>query len=91
MTKKKVIQVLGPDGRPMTMANLPKPGYHGRWVNRRKEQIVVAVEYGLLTRQEAMERWNLSLKEFVEWSSNYHKYGRDGLMPTHLQQRPDRQ
>ncbi len=90
-SKKKVLQVLGPDGRPMTLSDLPKAGYRGRWVPRRKEQVVTAVRGGLLTREEAMVKWGLSDKEWAEWEVNYKRFGRGGLMPSHLQERPDRQ
>ena len=40
--------VIGPEGTPLTMADLPKPDTV-RWVIRRKAEVVAAVRGGLLT------------------------------------------
>ena len=44
--------ITGPDGRPMTLVDLPSPRTK-RWVSRRKAQVVAAVEGGLITLEEA--------------------------------------
>ena len=47
------LSVRGPDGRPLTLADLPKPGI-SRWVTRRKAEVVAAVTGGLLSEEEAL-------------------------------------
>ena len=43
--------VMGPDGNPLTLDDLPAPGTT-RWVIRRKAEVVAAVRGGLLTHIE---------------------------------------
>ncbi len=47
--------VIGPDGSPLTIADLPAPGTK-RWVIRRKAEVVAAVRGGLLSLEEACSR-----------------------------------
>jgi hypothetical protein len=58
--------VLGPDGEPLTVANLP-PANTLRWIARRKAVVVSAVRGGLITLYEAMNRYNLTAEEFLTW------------------------
>jgi hypothetical protein len=46
----------------VTMDSLP-PSDTKRWVIRRKAMVVAALRQGLLTREAACERYNLSLEE----------------------------
>ena len=46
--------VIGPDGRVLTVADLP-PRNTTRWVIRRKAELVAAVRGGLLSLEEACE------------------------------------
>ena len=55
-----------PDGSPLTMADLPPTGAQ-RWVARKKAIVVIAVRGGLLTMDEACERYRLSVDEFISW------------------------
>jgi len=50
--------VIGPDGSPLTIADLPAPGTK-RWVIRRKAEVVAAVRGGLLSLEEACSRYTL--------------------------------
>jgi hypothetical protein len=50
--RPKFRYVTGPDGSPLTIADLPAPGTK-RWVIRRKAEVVSAVRGGLLTLEEA--------------------------------------
>ena len=79
------LSVRGPDGRPLTLADLPKPGIT-RWVTRRKAEIVAAVSGGLLSEEEALRRYDLSEEEFSGWRALYSKHGRKGLRTTRIQQ-----
>ena len=47
--------VIGPNGTPLTLANLPRPGTK-RWVIRRKAEVIAAVRGGLLSLEEACSR-----------------------------------
>ena len=56
-----VKQAIGPDGRRLTLADLPLPGTK-RWVIRRKAEVVAAVRGGLLSLEEACSRYALNPK-----------------------------
>ena len=56
--------VTGPDGAPLSLSDLPSADTQ-RWVSRRKAQVVCAVRGGLLTVEEACERYRLSVDEFM--------------------------
>lgn len=58
--------VIGPYGEVLTLDALPKPGPM-RWVPRRKAQVVAAVQGGMLSVEEACERYSISLDEFNSW------------------------
>ncbi|UWQ20284.1 DUF1153 domain-containing protein [Jannaschia sp. W003] len=74
-----------PDGTQMTRADLPPPGTT-RWVARRKAAVVRGVESGLITMDEAVERYGLSEEEYASWREMISRYGTDGLKTTLLQQ-----
>jgi hypothetical protein len=76
--------VMGPDGNPLTLEDLPPPNTT-RWVIRRKAEVVAAVRGGLLTLEEACARYNLSLEEFEAWRSSIEKHGLQGLRTTRIQ------
>ena len=75
---------VGPDGAPLSMADLP-PADTKRWVVRRKAVVVCAVRCGLLSLDEACARYNLSMDEFISWQSMIVKHGMKGLRATHVQ------
>ncbi|MAK61270.1 MAG: hypothetical protein CMK09_09855 [Ponticaulis sp.] len=77
--------VPGPDGRQITLKDLPDPSIR-RWVTRRKAEVVAAVRGGLLTLKEACERYNLSEEEFAGWENLYDRHGSKGLRVTRVQQ-----
>ena len=58
--RPRVKYVIGPDGSPLTIADLPAPGTR-RWVIRRKAEVVAAVRGGLLSLEEACTRYTLTL------------------------------
>jgi hypothetical protein len=76
--------VVGPDGRHITLADLPPPGIQ-RWVTRRKAEVVAAVHGGLLSADDACERYELSREEFGGWERLYERHGVKGLRTTRLQ------
>jgi len=83
--RSKEPYVIGPDGLPLTLADLPAPSTK-RWVIRRKAEVVAAVRGGLLTLEEACERYQLTLEEFLAWQKAIDQYGMPGLRATRVQQ-----
>jgi hypothetical protein len=73
-----------PDGRVLTLADLP-PRDTRRWVASRKAVVVAAVEYGLITRQSALDRYELSEEEFDHWHASATRFGVEALKVTTLQ------
>jgi len=83
--RSRINYVIGPDGTPLTIADLPPPGT-GRWVIRRKAEVVAAVRGGLLSLEQACERYSLTQEEFQAWQKSIEKHGMAGLRTTRLQQ-----
>jgi len=77
--------VIGPDGSPLSIADLPAPGTV-RWVIRRKAEVVAAVRGGLLSLEEACSRYSLSVEEFLAWQYSIDRHGFSGLRTTRIQQ-----
>ena len=77
--------VIGPTGAPLTLSDLP-PENTQRWVIRRKAEVVAAVHGGLLTLDEACERYRLTNEEFLGWQQSIERYGLAGLRTTRIQQ-----
>ena len=77
--------VIGPDGSPLTIADLPTPGTK-RWVVRRKAEVVAAVRGGLLSLEEACNRYTLTVDEFLSWQHSIDQHGLAGLRSTRTQQ-----
>ena len=78
-------EVIGPAGQPLTVDSLPPPNTK-RWVIRRKAEVVSAVRSGLISLEEACERYKLSVEEFLSWQSLIDQHGMRGLRTTRLQQ-----
>jgi Protein of unknown function (DUF1153) len=76
--------VIGPDGQPLTLADLPSPSTR-RWVIRRKAKVVAAVRGGLISLEEACERYHLSVEEFLSWQRMIERHGLPGLRVTRIQ------
>ncbi len=83
--KHMVTYVIGPDGSPLTVADLP-PANTRRWVIRRKAEVVVAVRGGLISLEDACDKYKLTVEEFLTWQSAIEKYGLPGLRTTRIQQ-----
>src|ERR1043165_8414042 len=81
----RVSYVIGPDGSPLTMADLP-PTNTRRWVIRRKAEVVAAVRGGLLSLDEACRRYTLTVEEFLAWQRAIDRFGLAGLRATRVQQ-----
>jgi hypothetical protein len=72
------------DGTVMSQADLPHPKTR-RWVASRKAAVVRGVIYGLLTQADALQRYNLSEEEFVEWVRAVTEHGEAALKATAVQ------
>ena len=83
--RPRVKYVIGPDGSPLTIADLPAPGTK-RWVIRRKAEVVAAVRGGLLSLEEACSRYTLTVEEFLAWQFSIEQHGLAGLRTTRIQQ-----
>ena len=82
--RPRVRYVIGPDGSPLTVADLP-PRDTKRWVIRRKAEVVAAVRGGLLSLEEACERYTLTVEEFLSWQMSIDQHGLAGLRTTKIQ------
>ncbi|WP_343559826.1 CtrA inhibitor SciP [Kiloniella sp. b19] len=70
---------------PKSLSELPPPSTK-RWVIRRKAEVVLGVHSGLLSLEEACERYQLSQEEFQSWETLILNHGLSGLRTTRLQQ-----
>jgi hypothetical protein len=77
--------VIGPTGAPLTIRDLP-PTDTGRWVIRRKAEVVAAVRGGLLSVDDALTRYGLTSEEFQAWQRSIERHGMAGLRTTRIQQ-----
>jgi hypothetical protein len=76
--------VIGPDGRRLTVDDLPSPDTK-RWVVRRKAEVVAAVRGGLLSLEQACSRYALNFEEFRSWQRCIDYFGVEGLRTTRTQ------
>ena len=83
--RPRVKYVIGPDGSPLTIADLP-PRDTKRWVIRRKAEVVAAVRGGLLSLEEACNRYTLTVEEFLSSQQSIDRHGLAGLRTTRIQQ-----
>lgn len=72
------------DGTILSRADLPPPNTY-RWVASRKAIVVDAVVHQLLSRKEAMARYDLSDEELDAWIAASLLHGRDALKATAAQ------
>lgn len=78
------VEVMGPHGEALSMATLP-PLNTSRWVPARKAQVVYAVNGGLLSLDEALARYGISVEEFIGWRRSVEQAGLQGLRVTQSQ------
>jgi len=77
------VSYTAPDGKEITLADLPSPGTR-RWVARRKAAIVMAVQHGLISFEEACARYSLTLDEYLSWQRSFERHGIPGLRATRV-------
>lgn len=68
----------------LTHADLPPPNTY-RWVASRKAIVVDAVVHCLISRTEALQRYELSEEELESWIAASSRHGRDALKATAVQ------
>jgi hypothetical protein len=71
-------------GSTATLDTLP-PTDTKRWVIRRKAEVVAAVRAGLISLEDACQRYTLSVEEFLSWQRLVDSHGLPGLRVTRLQ------
>ena len=69
----------------LTLTDLPPPGTT-RWVVSRKAAVVAGVKIGLLSLDEALARYGLSLDEFLCWKRLLDDFGVKGLRVTRIKE-----
>lgn len=77
-------EAIGEMPEPASLADLPPPETK-RWVIRRKAAVVTAVRRGLLSLEDACNRYRLSVEEFTSWQRLIERHGLPGLRTTRLQ------
>jgi thiamine monophosphate synthase len=70
--------------RIVRIEDLPPPGIK-RWVIRRKAEVVAAVRAGVISLEEACQRYTLSVEEFLSWQRSIDRHGLRGLRTTRIQ------
>ena len=71
-------------GEARSIDYLPSPNTK-RWVIRRKAEVVAGVRSGLISLEEACERYTLSIEEFLSWQRVIDSHGVRGLRATRIQ------
>jgi hypothetical protein len=56
-----------------------------RWSAGRKSAVVLAIRDGFLSREDACERYKLSLEELAGWEAAFAEHGSSGLRVTSQQ------
>lgn len=79
------VKIVRLSDRQKELDKLPPPETQ-RWVMRRKAQVVAAVRGGVLTFEEACERYRLSEEEFKSWIALLDRHGLRGLRATRVQE-----
>ena len=69
----------------VTLSDLPPAGTN-RWVVSRKAAVVAGVQAGLLSLDEALQRYDISLDEFMCWKRLIDDHGVKGLRVTRIKE-----
>jgi len=85
MSAERPGRVVGdPYREPVTIDKLPPPDVV-RWVPRRKAQVVGAIRGGLISRDEACDRYGISSAELFSWEHLLEEHGLRALRVTRTQ------
>lgn len=90
LEKQKIrpVEVIGPPGEALTFDKLPQADTT-RWTVRRKAEVLAAVSGGLLTFDEACQRYSLGVEELTSWQRAVNSRGMRALRVTRVQQYRD--
>lgn len=81
----RALRIIAPTCGVLERETLP-PADTTRWVASRKAQVVAAVDGGLLSIDEVLARYRLSLEEFAAWQRAMDRAGVAGLRVAWSQQ-----
>ena len=70
------------DGKALNLADLPT-SQSVRWSMRRKSEVLTAIRCGLLTVEDAFNRYAISLDELISWQIAMNRFGPEGLCARH--------
>jgi Protein of unknown function (DUF1153) len=69
-------------------ANFPFPSPRPkRWVSHRKAEVVTAVNNGYLSLEDALDRYELTIDEYMTWRHGLDLFGLAGLRVSEIQRR----
>ena len=71
--RKRKAYYIAPDGKPIALADLPARSTR-RWEARRKMKVVMAVEQGLISLEEACRRYRLTLDRYLCWQRSLERH-----------------
>ena len=77
--------IIGPNGDVLTLSHLPEAN-SGRWVMSRKAKVIAAIRGGLISMDEAVQRYRLTHDELSGWQAYFDRHGPRGLRTTFVQQ-----
>ena len=80
---ERALSTIGLSGQPLISKDLPT-SHHVRWVVGRKAELIAAIRGGLITMEDACERYRLSAEELATWSNSLERHGLCGLRCTKL-------
>jgi hypothetical protein len=69
--------VVGPLGEALFLEDLPPPD--AKWTPLRKAMVVAAVKGSLISINDALARYNLSVEEFAGWQRALERHGMAAL------------
>jgi transposase-like protein len=69
-------------------ADLPRLGTK-RWTPHRKASVVVGINRGIITAEEACRRYGLTQEELSAWRKAFQRYGIGGLRTTRVIRRQE--
>jgi hypothetical protein len=84
-SRRKVSYVRAADGSPLLLSDLPAANTR-RWVIRHKANVVAAVRGGLISLEDASQRYKLTAEEFLAWSEAVDRFGISALRATRVQE-----
>ena len=80
-TDQRISHVIGPDGSPMTVFDLPSAKTQ-RWSLKLKADVIAAVKGGLISVEEATARYQLNQEKLIAWKNEVEEA--DLLARVHL-------